>query len=126
MEENGSPVNSWSGSASMSARRAMRGPSSGPMSHSRPVPPGIRRGVSPALVSQLATNSVVANSVRDSSGLAWMCLRHWIRSAPCAASHRSTAARPSNAGSGTGSPSGASATARTVTSGAGGRVGGAA
>ena len=62
VEPNGSPVRSAIGSASISARNAIRGRSSGPKSQVRPVPPGSTFGFRPASASRFATNSVVANS----------------------------------------------------------------
>ena len=74
-EAYGIPVRSDIGSASMSARNAMRGPCSGPKSQIKPVPPGSTFGLSPASARCDATNCVVANSCRPSSGWAWMCRR---------------------------------------------------
>ncbi|SKV74282.1 Uncharacterised protein [Mycobacteroides abscessus subsp. massiliense] len=58
------------GRASISARNATRGPSSGPKSQVIPVPPGSTFGLSPASASRAATYSVVACSWRASSGCA--------------------------------------------------------
>ena len=76
----GAPVRSAIGSASMSARNAIRGAYSGPMSQVSPVPPGSTFGFSPASTSRSATNWVVANSCRPSSGWRWMWRRHSTRS----------------------------------------------
>ena len=80
VELNGAPVRSAIGSASMSARSAIRGACSGPKSHVSPVPPGNTLGLSPASTRRSATNWVVANSWRPSSGWRWMWRRHSTRS----------------------------------------------
>ena len=80
VEAYGAPVRSAIGSASMSARNAMRGACSGPKSQVNPVPPGSTFGFSPASTSRSATNWVVANSWRPNSGWRWMCRRHSTRS----------------------------------------------
>ena len=68
VEAYGAPVRSAIGSASISARNAIRGPCSGPKSQVSPVPPGSTFGFSPASANRSATNCVVANSWRPSSG----------------------------------------------------------
>ena len=67
-EAYGAPVRSAIGSASISARNAIRGGESGPQSQVRPVPLGSTLGLSPASTNRSATNWVVANSCRPSSG----------------------------------------------------------
>ena len=80
VEEYGAPVRSVIGRASISARRAIRGAYSGPKSQVNPVPPGSALGLRPASTSRSATNWVVANSCRPSSGWRWKWRRHPTRS----------------------------------------------
>jgi hypothetical protein len=89
----GSPVSSVSGSASMSARSAtQRSPV--PTSQVSPVPLSKILGRSPAADNSPATSSVVANSRRDSSGLAWMCRYQASTSSALRVSHSSNHAGP--------------------------------
>ena len=92
-EANGSPVDSCSGRASMSARRAtQRLPR--PTSHTRPVPPGRVRGSRPAAVSRRPIRAVVRCSARPSSGAACSARRQETTSDRCSASHESSHAGP--------------------------------
>ncbi len=90
VEANGSPVSSSSGSASMSARRAMTG-SPVPISATTPVPLGSRPALIPASVSTSRMAALVATSERESSGRACNRRRNRIRSgrasARCSSSH---------------------------------------
>ena len=80
VEEYGAPVRSVIGSASISARSAIRGAYSGPKSQISPVPPGSAFGFRPASTNRSATYWVVANSCRPNSGWRWKWRRHPTRS----------------------------------------------
>ncbi|SIM31221.1 Uncharacterised protein [Mycobacteroides abscessus subsp. abscessus] len=92
VDEYAAPVRSCIGRASMSARSATRGPSSGPKSQVTPVPPGKTFGLRPASANRAATYSVVACSWRANSGCSWMCRRHRTSASVFSASHCSATA----------------------------------